>query len=70
MQFLLQEHAICRRLEVAGNVISDEDVKTIKAYTELNFEVASFGSFRDIKLEGLSIGEATRRHSSHSDCRM
>ena len=40
--------AICCRPEVAGNVVSGENVKTDEVYAELNFEVASFSSFRDI----------------------
>ena len=36
---------ICYRPEVAGDV---ENVKTIEGYVVLNFELASFGSFRDI----------------------
>ena len=45
------EHAytICCRHEVAGDVISGENVKTTESYAVLNFEVASFNSFRDIK---------------------
>ena len=40
--------AICCRLEVAGDVISGENVKTIESYAVLNFEIASFNSFRYI----------------------
>ena len=36
------------RPEVAGDVISGDNVKTIKGYALLNFEVASFSSYRDI----------------------
>ena len=42
-------YAICCRPEVAGDVISGEDVKTIESYGVLNFEVPSFSGFRDIK---------------------
>ena len=42
-------YAICCRPEVAGDVISSENVKTIEGYAVLNFEVASSYSFRDIK---------------------
>ena len=42
-------YAICCRPEVAGDVIPGENVKTIEGYAVLNFEVASFSSFRDIK---------------------
>ena len=41
-------YAICCRLEVAGDVIYGEYVKTIEDYAVLNFEVASFNSFQDI----------------------
>ena len=40
--------AICCRLEVDGDVISGENVKTIEGCAVLNFEVASSNSFRDI----------------------
>ena len=42
-------YAICCRLEVAGDVISGENVKTVEGHAVLNFEVASFRGFRDIK---------------------
>ena len=40
-------YAICCRPQVglAGDVISGENIKTIKSYAVLNFEVASFSSF-------------------------
>ena len=38
-------YAICCQLEVAGDVISCENVKTIESCAVLNFEVASFCSF-------------------------
>ena len=41
-------YAICCRHEVASDVISSENVKTIEGYALLNFEVASFSSLRDI----------------------
>ena len=43
-----QVYAICCRPEVAGDVISRENMKTLESYAALNFEVASFSSFRDI----------------------
>ena len=49
-------YAICCRREVAGDVISGENVKTIEGYTVLNFEVASFCSFRRIKIKSFSDG--------------
>ena len=42
-------YAICCRPEVAGDAMSSKYVKTIECYAMLNFELASFGSFRDIK---------------------
>ena len=42
-------YAICYRPQVAGDVISDGNVKTIVRYIMLNIEVASFSTFRDVK---------------------
>ena len=42
-------YAICCRPEVAGDVISGENAKTVEGYAVLNFEVASLCSFRDIQ---------------------
>ena len=41
-------YAILCRAEVTGDVTSGQNVKTVEGYAELNFEVASFSSFRDI----------------------
>ena len=41
-------YAIYCRPDVAGDVISGENVRTTEGYVVLNFEAASFGSFRDI----------------------
>ena len=43
-------YAICCRPEVAGDVISIGNVKTIEGYAVLNFEVGSFSSFEKIKI--------------------
>ena len=43
-------HAICCRLEVAGDAISGQNVKTIQGYVVTNFEVASSTNFRDIQI--------------------
>ena len=40
-------YAICCRLEVAGDVISDVHVKTTEGYALLNFEAASLSSFQE-----------------------
>ena len=40
-------YAIFCRLEVAGDVISAGNVQTIDRYVVLNFEAASFSSFRE-----------------------
>ena len=42
-------YAIFCQPEVAGDVISGGNVKTIEGKLAVNFEVASFNSFRDIK---------------------
>ena len=40
-------YAICCRPEVAGDVISSENVKTVEGYVMLNFETATISSFRE-----------------------
>ena len=42
-------YAICCRPEVVCDVTSDGNVKTLEGYAMLNFQVASFSSFRDIQ---------------------
>ena len=42
-------YAICCRREVAGDVISGENVKAIEGYALLNVEAVSSSSFRDIQ---------------------
>ena len=42
-------YAISCRPEVAGEISSGGNVKTIEGYAVLNFDVATFNSFRDIK---------------------
>ena len=42
-------YAICCPPEVAGDVISGENVQTVEGYSVLNLEVASFSSVRDIQ---------------------
>ena len=42
-------YAICYRPEVAVNVISSGNVKTIESYAVLNFEVDIFSSFQDVQ---------------------
>ena len=39
-------YAICWLLEVAGDVISSADVKTVEGYAVLHFEADSVSSFR------------------------
>ena len=48
-------YAICCRPAVAVDVISGEDVKSTSRGL-LNFEVASFGSFRDIRKKSFRDG--------------
>ena len=51
-------YAICCRPEVAGDVISGENVRTIEGYAVLNFEVASFSSFMEAETDiNNSIGQ-------------
>ena len=40
-------YAVCSRPEVAGDAISAESVIAIEAYSVLNFEPASFSSYRE-----------------------
>ena len=40
-------YAICSRPEVAGDVISGDNVKNTKGYALLNFKIASIRSFRE-----------------------
>ena len=47
-------YAIGCRSEVDGDVISAENVKTVEDYAVLNFEIASFSSFRDIPTKIIS----------------
>ena len=49
-------YVICCRPEVAGDVISSENVNTLERYAILNFEVASFNSFRDIQKKSFRDG--------------
>ena len=42
-----QFYAICCRPEVAGDVVSGENIKTIDGYALLNFEAAIIYSFRE-----------------------
>ena len=44
-QYPLHVYAICCRPEVASDVISGENAKTIEGYAVLNFEIASLSSF-------------------------
>ena len=44
-------YAICCRPEAAGDVISGGNAKTSEGYAALNFETASFGSFRENQIQ-------------------
>ena len=46
--------AICCRPEVDCDVISGRNVKSLVGYVVVNFEVASFNSFRDINKQIIS----------------
>ena len=48
-------YASCCRPEVAGDVISGENVNTIERYALLNFEAASFSSFRENQNQPLAL---------------
>ena len=52
-------YAIYCRPEVAGDVISGENVKVVKFYAALNFADASIGSFRKNKISHLRIAKTT-----------
>ena len=55
-------YAICCRPEVAGAVISGENVKTIEGYAVLNFDVASLVVSEVLKQEAHQlVGQAKRR---------
>ena len=47
-------YAIWCRPDVAGDVISGQNVKTIEGYAVINVEAASFSSFRDIQKKIIS----------------
>ena len=42
-------YGIYSRPEVAGDVISGENARTVKGYAVVHLEVASFSSLRDIE---------------------
>ena len=46
----LNEHvyAICCRPEIDNDVIAGRNVKIVEGYVVVNFEIASFSSFRDL----------------------
>ena len=44
-------YAISCQPEVAGDVISGEHLKTVEGYAGLNFDVANFSSFQDIRAQ-------------------
>ena len=50
--------AICCRPKIAGDVSSSKRVKTVEGYALLNFAVARFSSFRDIKENHFLTAEA------------
>ena len=56
-------YAICFRTEIAGDVISSGNIKTVEGYAALHFEVASFSSFRDIKKHFVTAAKAYIRVS-------
>ena len=48
-------YAICCRAEVAGDVLSGENVKTVDGYAMLNLEAASSSSFRELYLKKIIL---------------
>ena len=54
-------YVICYSLEVAGDAISGENVKTIEGYAVLKFEVASLSSFLDIPKQSFRDGGGGHR---------
>ena len=50
------DYAICCQKEVAGDVVSCGNVKTIESYLALNFEVDSSSSFRDFSKRSFCDG--------------
>ena len=54
-------YAMCCRPDVAGDVVSGENVNTIEGSAALNFEVASCGIFRDIQKKSFRDGGGHRR---------
>ena len=60
-------YAICCRSEVAGDVISGENVKTTKGYAVLYSEVTSFSTFRYIKQGNHHNGDQAARLDERPD---
>ena len=52
-------YEICCRPEVDDDVISGRNVKTIEGYIVVNFEVASFSSFRDFSKRFYCDGDSS-----------
>ena len=51
---LTQNEYVCViycRLEVDGDVVSNENVKTVEGYAVLNFEAVNFSSFRENQIQ-------------------
>ena len=59
-------YAIWCRPEAAGDVISGGNVNTIESYAGLNFEIASFSSFQDIKKKHFVTAAADIDDNWHS----
>ena len=52
-------HAICGRLEVAGDVISGLNVKTIDGWRLVTFEIAGLSNFREKLKNSFCDGEVS-----------
>ena len=56
-------YAICCRLEVADDVVSSQNEKTIEGYLVVDYEVAISNSFRDIQRKSCRDGGYRRQQS-------
>ena len=61
-------YVLCCRPEETGEAVSSENVRTVEGYVVLNFEVASFSSFRDIqKIQFVTAAEAAAEAAGIDD---
>ena len=60
-------YAICCRTEVAGDVISGENITNVDGCALLNFEAAIISSFRENQIVLYCIKQLVARHLSVSE---